>query len=344
MKLHETETTTTRPIGFKEGGKQSQAPTQRALKRLRTKFIVLAICAFVVGFGLAIFIMKQRAQDRIAVAAVNGAVISSDTFFRTLQMMAGPQTIHQLVENQVQLQYAAKRGLVPTDAQVTARFDELRHQPNFDIIIKNSGMNPDMYVANLKLQMAQEAVFSQGITVTDDEVRQYYLSQCNPKNPRASFYRPAVSTLQTIATRSYAGTEAALTQIDNGVPFDVVARQVSLDSSKANGGRLSPIMQGLSPLSRIPSAEQAVFNLRPGQVTDPITFGNAWWIFKCNEYTPPATIPFDEVAAQARRQAIATKGLIVNGTQIRKGFAAFEHSSKMQAFWPQYAAAIGAHN
>jgi parvulin-like peptidyl-prolyl isomerase len=135
-----------------------------------------------------------------------------------------------------------------------------------------------------------------------------------------------------------------LTQIDNGVPFDVVARQVSLDSSKANGGRLSPIMQGLSPLSRIPNAEQTVFNLRPGQITDPITFGKAWWIFKCNEYTPPTTIPFDEVAAQARRQAIATKGLIVNGAQIRQGFASFERTSKMQAFWPQYTAAIGAHN
>jgi len=344
MQTQEPSKTPVRAIEYK----QKRRPTRRSIRtddieRLHKKIRLYVIGSLIVGFAIGVVAMKARHNAADSIAAVNGHVIVKDDLFNALQLVAGPQTMRKLVEDQIQLQYAEKRGYVPTDDQVNQRFLELSHQPNFDLILRNAGMPAAEYKANLKLLMAQEAVFSQGITVTDAEVQSYYNEQSSPTNPKALFYRPPVTTLQAIALRTETDADQALSQVNSGIPFEIVARTLSLDGSKVNGGKLNPIMMGQSPLTRTPAVEHTVFDLRPGQVSQPVFFGGGWWIFKCNEYSPAVQIPFDQVADQARRNAIAEKGVALNGAAIRQQFAAFESSSNIQAFWPQYANIIGSH-
>jgi hypothetical protein len=190
--------------------------------------------------------------------------------------------------------------------------------------------------------MAEEAVYSQGVTVTGQDVYNFYLAQSNPKNPKALFYRPAVTTLQALSTTVKGDADSAVAELNTGIPFDIVSGKYSTDATKTNGGRLNPIMFGQSPLTQFPAIESKVFALRVGQSSEPLFFNHKWWVFKCDEYAPPVQIPFNQVAEQARRDALEATGVEVNGDKVKQEFADFLKSSNIQAFWQQYAQAAGA--
>jgi hypothetical protein len=343
MPTQENTITPIRPLRFKnaKNGRLRGTPTTaKVTNKLQQRLIIFMIIAVVIGFGVGYLVKRQKDNSQKVIAAVNGKLITEDQLFAAMQAVDGPTTIHKLVQDQVQLQFAERLGLVPTKDQVVQQLTFLEHQPNFDLIIRNSGLSSEDFAYNLQLQMAQEAVFSQGLTVSDSELAQFYQTQSDPNNPKSLFYRPPVSTLQCLATHDRQSVEAALAEINSGVPFEIVAGNVSQDASKVNGGRLNPIMLGQSALSRTPDVEQQIFSLRVGQISGPIYFQKSWWIFKCNEYAPPVQIPFNDVAIQARQEALAAKGLILNGAKVRQEFADYMKSSQIQAFWPQYKRAI----
>ncbi len=344
MQLQDT-AQTTEPTGSTKGRSTRKpsriTPTSSAeIKKLTGRLRIWVAVAFIAGGTLGGYLIREKDRTSETIVAVNGERITRDQLFDEMQIQYGPATMHKLVVQKLELQFAAKRGLLPTDEQVQAKYDEIKGQPNYDLILRNSHLTDPQYRDNLKFEMAQDALFSQGITVSDDEVKQLYDQESSPSNPKALFYKPAVSTLQAISTKSRSDAQAVIAQLNNGTPFDILAEKVSIDASKVSGGRLNPLIYGQSPLSHTPALENAVFALRVGQTSDPLNFNNAWWIFRCNEYSPPQTISFDQVQDQARHYAIVAKGAALNGAELKQEFGAFAQSSNLQAFWPAYQSAI----
>ena len=299
-----------------------------------------AALALVIGLGAGILVMRHRHEGQKVVAAVNGTQITQDQLFVRLQEAAGQPVVHKMVEEELQLQFAAKKGLSPTDAQVEARLQAIRRDPRFVPALLASGMSLDDYKRSLRVRLAQANVLTNGVSVSDAEIRDFYNKQTDPKNPQAQFYTPATMTFRVIATASPKTAQAALADLNANTPFELVAAEFSIDPSKDAGGLISPLQLGRSPLSQNPALEAALFKMKVGQLYGPVNFNKGWWVFRCEDKSLGHATPFDSIKDEAKLGAEIVKGTAQNGARVQKDFQDFQRASSLQAFWPQYQRAV----
>ena len=316
------------------------APTKT---RLKIPIWLLVSGVFLIGLILGVVVMRQRARSQTIIVSVNGSTITRDALFNQMQIAVGAQIMHKMIQNDLQLQFAQKKGLAPTDAQVDAEYAKISQRPNFAQTMAQSGVGEGDIKDNLRVQMAETAVISQGVTVTDADAQKYYQAESNPNNPKAQFYRPASISLRAIATENQAKAQQAVTELASQTPFELVATTYSRDTSKTNGGLLAPLAYGRSPLHSNPALEKNVFAMKIGDQIGPVFFAKQWWIFRCQDKAPAATIPYAQVQEQCMTGAKLLKGTAANSARILQEFADFQHSSNLQAFWPQYQKVISAH-
>jgi parvulin-like peptidyl-prolyl isomerase len=94
------------------------------------------------------------------------------------------------------------------------------------------------------------------------------------------------------------GAQAAVGDIQRGVPFEEVARRVSKDeSNKDKGGDLGWFGKG----KMVPQFEDAAFTMQPGQLSQPIRSGFGWHVIQVLEKDD--NHPIDD----ARRNELAEK-------------------------------------
>jgi parvulin-like peptidyl-prolyl isomerase len=294
------------------------------------------VIAVVVGFFIGSLVTRQHYKASDAVAAVNGTVITQTRMFNLLNDMSGTQALQQIVSTELQIQFAKTRGVVVSDDQVNAYYEKLTKAPNYALILKSSGVSPALFRDALPLRLTQEAVFTQGLTVDESDIQNYYNAETNPRTPNALFYRPQMTSLQVIATPSKSDADAAMAQLANQVPFAIVAQRYSVETSRSSGGQIAPLVLGKNPLSRDPGLEQSVFALDIGDTMPPTLFGGRWWIFKCLDKSPSITYPLSEVADQAQEGALLQKGVQLNGQSVGTAFKAFEKTAVLQALRPEY--------
>lgn len=323
---------------------QARAPEPpRPKKKLKLPLWLVAAGMFLVGLVIGVIVMKQRAHSQTIVVSVNGDTITRDDLFNQMQDTAGAQTVHKMVQNMLQVQFAQKKNLAPTDAQVNAEYIKMSQRPNFLAALAQSGISEGDFKGNLRVQLAETNVITQGVTASDADAQAYYKTQSDPNNPAAQFYRPAEVSLRAIATATEPQAKQALAELASNTPFELAATTYSLDTSKANGGLLAPLVFGRSPLHRSPALEQSIFAMKVGDQMGPVLFANQWWIFRCQDKAAATTIPYTQVQDQCLTGAKLAKGTALNAKRIQQEFADFQHSSNLQAFWPQYQKVIAAH-
>ena len=319
------------------------APPKTPVKRIKLPTWLLAAGMFLLGLVIGVVVMRQRAHSQTIVVSVNGDTITKEELFNQLQNVAGPQTVHKMVQNILQLQFAQKKGLAPTDADIDNEYAKLSARPNFLQALAQSGITESDFKRNLRIQLAETNVISQGITVTEADAKKYYQAQSSPNNPNAQFYRPEAISLRAIATANQAQAQQALSELAAQTPFELVATTYSLDASKSNGGLLAPLALGRSPLHSDPALEKEIFGMKVGSQVGPVFFAGKWWIFRCQDKAPAAITPYAQVQDQCLTGAKLIKGTIANSKRIQQEFTDFQHSSNLQAFWPQYQKVVSAH-
>lgn len=299
-----------------------------------------AALALLVGFGGGVGVMRHRHEGQKVVAAINGTPITQDQLFMRLQSAAGQPVMHKMVEEELQLQFAAKKGLPPTDAQVEARYQAIRKDPRFMPALVASGLSPDDYKRSLRVKLALANVLTDKVSVSDAEVQEFYKAQSDPNNPQAQFYRPATLTLRVIATADQKSALNALREVNGNTPFELVASTYSIDPSKSIGGLLSPLQRGRSPLSQNPTLEASLYGMKVGQIQGPVPFNKGWWIFRCEDKSLGQALPFSSIKDEAVLGAKILKGTKTNGPAVEREFQDFERSSSLQPFWIQYQHAV----
>ena len=305
--------------------------------------LAAAALSLILGFVLGIYVIRHRHEAATVVASVNGTVISQSNFFEKLQSVAGQGVIHSMVEQDLQLQFAKKKGVVVTEAQVDTQLAKDQENPDFQKSLTARGLSLQAYRDALRVRLAQSMVYAQGVSVTDAEVQAWYDAAANPKNPAAIYYRPDAVSLSAISVPTSAVALRAMKELNSGTPFPLVATAYSTDPSKTQGGAIQPLVRGRNPVSKTPALEAALFKLSVGETYGPVEFGKAQWIFRCTGKTPSQKLQFTAVATEARQNALAAKGIKLNGAKIAKEFTDFQHTSQLKAFWPQYEQAVTGH-
>jgi peptidyl-prolyl cis-trans isomerase SurA len=236
--------------------------------------------------------------DRIYQSQLSSPGGTSDDLMQIQKL----EVLRSLIENEIMLQRAEKLGLMATDAEVDAKYAELKAPYTQEEFQKLLDMRK-MTVADLKKQLRRDLSvqklvnkeITSKISITDREIAEFYAAN------RASFNRaePAVHLAQILVTSSPDASvrnlkndkaqndDQAKKKIQNlearirqGEDFAMLAENYSEDAnSSPNGGDL-----GFVPLSAFdgssPEVRKLIATMQPGQVSPIIPSQQAFRILK----------------------------------------------------------------
>ena len=131
------------------------------------------------------------------------------------------------------------------------------------------------------------------ISVSEPEIEKYYQEHVT------EYTEPAKVRIREIVVRFGADDEAQAAErmdrlrqdILQGADFAEVARQRSDSSSRDAGGDLGFFEEG----ELAEALNDAAFSLSPGEVSDVLRLGSAFYLIKVEEKTEQRTLPLDDV-------------------------------------------------
>ena len=199
--------------------------------------------------------------------------------------------LHQLIEDEILQQRAAKLNLAASDEDVNAKLTEMKApytQEEFDKQLKQRNITLDDLKRDLRRSLTKEKLLNKEIeskiNITDSDISSYYLAHksefnlIEPQYHLAQIVASAVPmqqapNLQSTKAPSEADAkkkiEALYNRLRSGEDFGVVAMQSSDNANNAaNGGDMGFVYE--SALHSEPDAYNAISKLKTGEITDPI--------------------------------------------------------------------------
>ncbi len=253
---------------------------------------------------------------------IDGRFIGEASYRQLLQQQRPPLSPAQFEEeirNEMlvdRLQAAVTGWVRVSDAEVTAEHRRRNERVRVDVVAFRAADFRDEVEAtddDVALLFAEEsanyevpekrrlrfllvdrtAIFD-GLTLTDDELRQYYdgnLSQYRtPGQVRASHILLRVDGDDDEAVAARAAELAA--EARRGADFAELAREHSQDETNAgNGGDLGLVERG----RMVPEFENAAFALAEGEISDPVRSPFGYHVIHVTEKQEEVTQPFAEV-------------------------------------------------
>ncbi len=216
----------------------------------------------------------------------------------------------------------------------------MSRRPNFKEGLAQRGISEDVFKRGLLVTMAQANVLTKGISATEAEAKKFYEQNVSKTNPAARYYTPELVQVAVIVTRAQKDAEAALSDLNRGIPWQTVVQKYSVDDSKANSGILPPTLKGRTRASTIAGLESAIFAMKVGERIGPRNFAGAWWIIRCLDKKPEQTLKYEDVKSECMVGAKLVKAGPDAGKKVQAGFDEFQKDSKLKAFWPQYSEAV----
>jgi parvulin-like peptidyl-prolyl isomerase len=305
-------------------------------KPKRGRMVGLSILLLAIGFGAGALFHRQYQNKKDTIVAVDGVIINKGELFNRMEKAAGRDALRQLVTEQIQVGYAKERGVLPSNETVEEAVKAALSDPTFQRQIANSGESVEDYSREVQVNLAKAAVVTQGITVTEDDIKAYYEDNIRHDNQTARFYTPETVTLQVIRNHNQAAIEAADHDLRNGRDFSAVVADYSTDQSKSNGGVSQPLIRGRNNMRTVPGMEDAVFGINIGDTLGPRKFAGDWWIFKCVDKSPAETIPYERAHIEAEIGAKMAKVTPQRMSAVQEDFERYEKGVNLQVFWQKY--------
>jgi peptidyl-prolyl cis-trans isomerase D len=222
--------------------------------------------------------------DRLRSALTDWMAVSDDELNREYR------TRNEKVKLQVvALTADAFRGQVSvTDADLTAHFDA--HKAEYRVGEQRA----------IKYLLLDRDQVRQKVTVPANDVQRYYNANIQqyqtPEQVRASHILLKTEGKDEAAVRKEA--QAVLAQIKGGADFAELARKVSEDTSKEQGGDLDFFARG----RMVPEFENAAFAMAPGQTSDLVKSQFGFHIIRVTDKRAGSTRTLDEVRQQIQDQ------------------------------------------
>jgi len=308
----------------------------KVAETLRTRKLAVLSVVLLMALSAAAGALYMRARHRNhltgTLVAVNGVVIRRDQFYDDLVERHGSETLQRLVERELRTQFIRAHGAEATNQQVDQRLRIEENSPEFHALLDSLGVSEPSYRESLKRVLSEINLISQGVEVTEDEVRAFYRRNADPRNMRALFYTPPRVTIAVIATPTQALAQKAAAALKAGEPFPSVAARYSIHDSVSHGGIVGPFYLGRSMTAVTTGLDALARMVDDGQQIGPIKRGGVWWIVRCLKREPAVTRSYDEVKDTARLLARFQKGVAKNKERLDKEYDAFRKKANIQRF------------
>lgn len=259
----------------------------------------------------------KTSQSINVAASVNNRVITYAELDKTFQseftgtsegstedqvMVQKLEVLRNLIDNEIMLQRAEKLGLMAVDADVDARFNELKApytKEEFEKELRNRKITPDELKSQLRRDMSIRKLFNKEITshisIVDADVAAYYnrnKSEFNLAEPRVHMAQivvtpaadPNVRNLKNDKARNPDEAKRKIQAIEarlhSGEDFTVVAQNYSEDPNTAqNGGDLGFVPQSAFEKINI-ELRKVIMSMKPGEISSILPSTDGYRILK----------------------------------------------------------------
>jgi hypothetical protein len=219
-----------------------------------------------------------------------------------VEIFPGLATVDFIINERLTLQIAKERGVEPSSAEVDAELAMIqRREPGLLERFMATGRTKDEYKAVVRFNLAQFRLQTEGVLVTDTEVKNLYDLA---KDVR--FTRPPMVRLRVIAVNSDAESKEVDSELKAGKSFAATATLFSKDVSSRVGG-----MYGDIPLEQLSAnVKEAVTKLKKGDTTAWLKSSDTLIVkFFVEEVFARTTRPLDaELKEDLRRELLVRKG------------------------------------
>jgi parvulin-like peptidyl-prolyl isomerase len=235
--------------------------------------------------------------------------------------------VEYLVILQVLYQQGSEFGVAVTQADVDAGIDQIRRmflgdEAKFNEAIAKQGMTLEQLRAaveqNLWIEGMKEAVNS-SVNVKESEVQDYYQQHkseyvlAESRQVRHILISPFLDAAgnqmtgnptQTDWDAAEAEAAKVRSEIMNGANFVTEVEKYSDDpSSKTTEGDLGEIVRGQTA----PAFEQAVFQLKKDEISEPVRTPSGYSIIQVTDITPAQQLAYDSVKEQIRSKLLGER-------------------------------------
>lgn len=219
------------------------------------------------------------------------------------------EAFEKLIEQAFKVRYALDEELRVDGAVVEEKFNQLRarFKTEKELIAALGEEGADGYKASLYRQLlaaeAEKVAVDQRIVVNDEQVRSYYderrATYKRPRQFKASQILVKVDPASNKEEREalLAKAQGLLAQARAGEDFYNLAYYNSDDRSKYVGGDLGYFHEGQT----VKEFEDALKQLKPGEISEPIRTMYGYHIVKLFENNDPRQLEFEEVRDKIRK-------------------------------------------
>lgn len=192
---------------------------------------------------------------------------------------------------------AEERGINISDAEVKARFGQLKQQSfpkdaDYQKFLKQYGQTEADLLKLVRASMVQEKVQQK---VTDIPTPSTGAAKDAYEKDKSKYATPASRDLNLVFNSSKAKAEAAKAALDSGDSWASVAKKYSQDSvSKGNGGKFPGVTKGQFPKP----LDGEVFKAEKGTIVGPIKTQYGYYVFEVTKATPGKQQSFEQAKQQ----------------------------------------------
>jgi peptidyl-prolyl cis-trans isomerase SurA len=259
------------------------------------------------------------------VARVNDQVISRSDYDRAEQDLESQahqqqwtqqqlyEAKHDLLRDLIDQQLLLSKGKdleINGETELVKRLDEMRKQNHLDSMedlqkaAEAQGVSWEDFKASIRNRIITQDVIrdqvSRHVNITQSEVQAYY------NQHKQEFDQPEQVRLSEILIPTANPDDATQVadakkkaddlsaKLSGGADFTALAKTSSAGPTAAEGGDLGDFKRG--QLAKV--LEDATFNLKPGQYTEPIRTKQGYVILKVTEHTPGGIPPLKDVEPQ----------------------------------------------
>jgi len=196
--------------------------------------------------------------------------------------------LHEMIEDEILWQRAAKLNLAASDEDVNAKLTEMKlpyTQEEFDKQLKQRNLTIDDLKRDLRRSLTKTKLLNKEIeskiNITDAEISEYYgahKADFNLIEPRYGLAQIVVTAAPSQQTGNLQNNKALgeadakkkiqtlHNRLESGEDFGAVAMNFSEANTASNGGDMGFVFE--SQLRADPEAYNAISKLKPGQITD----------------------------------------------------------------------------
>jgi len=273
----------------------------------------------VIALAISTAALAQVDANRV-VLTINGEEIKGAEYYRRMEFLPnvgmrlgdryaefppGFMTIERLITERLVYQVAKANNCLPTEGEIQAEYARAKAEnPKYVQDWIDSGKLLEDLLNQFKYELTTFKLVTRGITITDQEVDDYYKA-----NKASRFTIPKRVKLRVIVVDSEEKKTAVDNELAAGKPFGEVAQKYSIDVTKVAQGEY-----GTVPLDDLAEpVRNALATTSIGKTTVWIPAKEQFVKFFKEDTVPETVIPLDDkVRRDIRTRLMLDKGRVKN--------------------------------